>query len=161
MYLPELQIHQNRSALFATRCRSPEEQVETKIRCRKDKLVDALNNENVHISKITVELEPGRKILNSDKLPVSRKVLKEFYPVFSNGFIDVGDIANIGVDAPTSASPSPPLPSLGICTKPTPTFFNQSKLFKELALDFLHMRRKNFCPRSIRQLPNQRTKKIK
>ena len=76
MYLPELQIHQNRSALFATRCRSPEEQVETKIRCRKDKLVDALNNENVHISKITVELEPGRKILNSDKLPISRKVLK-------------------------------------------------------------------------------------
>jgi len=80
MYLPELQIHQNRSALFATRCRSPEEQIETKIRCRKDKLVDALNNENVHISKITVELEPGRKILNSDKLPVSRNVLKQFYP---------------------------------------------------------------------------------
>jgi len=86
MYLPELQIHQNRSALFATRCRSPEEQVETKIRCRKDKLVDALNNENVHISKITVELEPGRKILNSDKLPVSRKVLKEFYPVLLQRF---------------------------------------------------------------------------
>ena len=77
MYLPELQIHQNRSALFATRCRSPEEQlVETRIRCRKDKLVDALNNENVHISKITVELEPGKKILNSDKLPISRKVVK-------------------------------------------------------------------------------------
>jgi len=72
MYLPELQIHQNRSALFATRCRSPDEEVETRIRVRKDKLVEALNNENVHISKITVELEPGRKILNSDKLPISR-----------------------------------------------------------------------------------------
>ena len=76
MYLPELQIYQNRSALFATRCRSPEEEVETRIRVRKDKLVDALNNENVHISKITVELEPGKKILNSDKLPISRKVMK-------------------------------------------------------------------------------------
>ena len=79
MYLPELQIHQNRSALFATRCRSPDEEVETRIRVRKDKLVEALNNENVHISKITVELEPGRKILNSDKLPISRKVMKHKY----------------------------------------------------------------------------------
>ena len=62
MYLPELQIHQNRSALFATRCRSPEEEVETRIRVRKDKLVDALNNENVHIcvGKLYIFEEGGR-----------------------------------------------------------------------------------------------------
>ena len=143
MYLPELQIHQNRSALFATRCRSPEEQIETKIRCRKDKLVDALNNENVHISKITVELEPGRKILNSDKLPVSRKVLKQFYPELLQRFHRCWSHRQHRCRRSNLSQPQ----SSPICTKPTQIFFNQSKLFKELALDFLHMKRKNFCPR--------------